>query len=89
VEHGPGYILSVAGAVTLSLALFNLLPIPILDGGHLLIFLIEALRRGRRLSPQQQQNFMLAGLVCIGLLFIAVMSNDILKAINHTLPQFQ
>lgn len=87
VEHGPGYIVWIAAQLTMSLALFNMLPIPILDGGHLLIFLIEALRRGRRLSPQQQQNFMLAGLVCIGLLFLAVMSNDILKMINHQLPQ--
>jgi regulator of sigma E protease len=89
VEHGPAYIMWIAGQLTFSLALFNMLPIPVLDGGHLLIFLIEALRRGRRLSPQQQQNFMLAGLVCIGILFIAFMSNDILRVINHTLPQFR
>ncbi|MDR3710533.1 MAG: M50 family metallopeptidase [Capsulimonadaceae bacterium] len=88
VQHGPDYIALVAGQLTISLAVFNLLPIPILDGGHLLIFFIEAVRRGRRLTMQQQQNFMLAGLVCIGLLFIAVMSNDIMKAIHHQLPRF-
>jgi len=88
VEHGPSYIVSIAGQLTLSLALFNLLPIPILDGGHLLIFLIEALRRGRRLTPVQQQNFMMAGLVCIAILFVVVMSNDVLKVIHHTLPKF-
>ncbi|HEY3331919.1 MAG TPA: M50 family metallopeptidase [Capsulimonadaceae bacterium] len=87
VKKGPADVAGVAGSLTVSLAIFNLLPIPILDGGHLLIFLIEALRRGRRLTPQQQQNFMLAGLICIGILFLAVMSNDVLKAIHGTLPR--
>jgi regulator of sigma E protease len=88
VDKGPAYVAMVAGNLTFSLAIFNLLPIPILDGGHLLIFFVESLRRGRRLTPQQQQNFMLAGLVMIGLLFIAVMTNDVLKVHNHTLPHF-
>jgi regulator of sigma E protease len=68
--------------LSMSLAVFNLLPIPILDGGHLLIFAIEAFRRGRRLTMEQQQNFMLAGLAVIGVLFVLIMFNDILRSVH-------
>jgi regulator of sigma E protease len=85
VQNSFGEVLSLAGQLSFSLFLFNLLPIPILDGGYLLLFLVEALRRGKKLTPEQQQNFMLAGLVCIGLLFFAVMGNDIFKFFNHKL----
>jgi regulator of sigma E protease len=47
VKYGPGSILLLLGQLSLSLAVFNLLPIPILDGGHLLLFVIEAVRRGK------------------------------------------
>jgi regulator of sigma E protease len=78
-------LVALLAQLSLSLAIFNLLPIPILDGGHLLIFAIEALRRGRRLTLQQQQNFMMTGLAIIGTLVILVMYNDILRLIHHTL----
>ena len=77
-EGGPS--LPLLGAeLSLSLALFNLLPIPILDGGHLLLFFVEVLRRGKRPTAEQQQNYMLAGLAVIGTLFIFIMFNDILR----------
>ena len=65
-------------SLSISLAVFNLLPIPILDGGHLLTFFIEWVRRGKRLTDQQQQWFMMTGLGIIATLFVLIMSNDII-----------
>jgi len=89
VQKGFGSILFISAQLSIGLFIFNLLPIPILDGGYLLLFLVEALRRGRKLTEQQQQAYMLTGLVCIVLIFFMVMSNDILKLVNHQLPKLQ
>lgn len=43
-SHGSEYLLNILIFLSTSLAVFNLLPIPVLDGGHLLFFLIEALK---------------------------------------------
>jgi regulator of sigma E protease len=82
VSQGPSSELSLAAQLSISLAIFNLFPIPILDGGHLLLFGVEGLRRGRRLTIEQQQNFMLAGLAIIGLLFIFIMINDVTRHVT-------
>jgi regulator of sigma E protease len=82
VDAGGASVPLLMAQLSMSLAIFNLLPIPILDGGHLLIFAIEALRRGRRLTVQQQQSFMLAGLAVIGILFVLIMFNDIMRTIH-------
>ncbi len=79
VQQGGASLPILGAELSLSLALFNLLPIPILDGGHLLLFFVEAVRRGKRLTIEQQQNYMLAGLAVIGTLFIFIMFNDITR----------
>ena len=79
--------LNLMASLSISLAVFNLLPIPVLDGGHLLTFFIEWIRRGKRLTDQQQQAFLMTGLAIIGVLFVLVMSNDILRTVRHQLPQ--
>lgn len=79
--------LNLMASLSISLAIFNLMPIPVLDGGHLLTFFIEWVRRGKRLTDRQQQAFLMTGLAIIGILFVLVMSNDILRTVNHQLPQ--
>jgi regulator of sigma E protease len=86
-ENGMGDRVFLLAQLSISLALFNLLPIPILDGGHLLSFFIEWVRRGKKMTDQQQQWFLMSGLALIGFLFIAIMTKDILRAIQHQLPQ--
>ncbi len=83
VKQGPASVVFLAAQLTISLAIFNLVPIPVLDGGHLLLFAVEGIRRGRRLTMAQQQQFMLAGLAIIGLLFVAIMINDLTRFIHH------
>ena len=79
--------LSLLASLSISLAVFNLLPIPVLDGGHLLTFFIEWVRRGKRLTDQQQQAFLMTGLAIIAVLFVLIMSNDIIRTLTHQVPQ--
>jgi regulator of sigma E protease len=70
--------LSLVGSLSLSLALFNLLPIPVLDGGHLTLLTLEAIRK-RKLTSKQNGYVMTTGLAVLGVFFVYVMYNDILR----------
>lgn len=87
VKSGLPDVVSMLASLSISLAIFNLLPIPILDGGHLLTFFIEWVRRGKRLTDQQQQASLMVGLAIIGILFVLIISNDIIRTVTHQLPQ--
>ncbi len=65
-----------AAMISLNLGIMNLLPIPVLDGGHLLYYFIEALR-GKALSPKAQQIGFNFGLSFILALMIFTTFNDI------------
>ena len=86
-KNGPVQQVSLLAQLSISLAIFNLLPIPILDGGHLLSFFIEWVRRGRKMTEQQQQAFLMTGLAVIGVLFVLIMTKDILRIVHNQLPQ--
>ena len=64
--------------ISLSLGVTNLLPIPALDGGKLLILLIEAIRR-KPLKQQTEINIQLIGFAIIIAIFLMVTYNDILR----------
>lgn len=70
--------IELLASLSLSLFIFNLFPIPILDGGHLMIYTIEAIRR-RKLSPVTMQRAYMGGMAIMGTLFIAMLWNDIAK----------
>ncbi len=86
VALGPYYVVQMAGILSLSLAFVNLLPIPVLDGGHLAIIAVEAIRR-RRLTAQQMQVATLVGLAMIGMIVITVILSDIFKITHGLVPQ--
>ena len=70
---------SLAGALSFSLAVLNILPIPALDGGRILFVVIEWVRGGKRVSPQREGLVHLIGFVIL-LTFIALVSvKDILR----------
>lgn len=73
-----------AAKFSVMLGVINLLPIPVLDGGYLLIFTIEALRR-RKLSPEAMARVQLAGLVIVLMIFLTVFSLDIYKLLTGKL----
>ncbi|MGO8951453.1 MAG: RIP metalloprotease RseP [Ktedonobacterales bacterium] len=74
---GISPILYLSAVLSLNLAIFNLLPIPGLDGGRLLFVLIEVLRRGKRVSPEREGLVHLIGLATLLLLVLLVTINDI------------
>ncbi|MSQ34284.1 MAG: PDZ domain-containing protein [Dehalococcoidia bacterium] len=73
---------SLAGALSFSLAILNILPIPALDGGRILFVVIEWVRKGKRVSPQREGLVHLIGFVIL-LMFIALVSvKDILRIVR-------
>jgi len=71
------FLLMIA-LISVNLALINLLPIPILDGGHLVIFAMEGVRR-RRLSPKVREAVVFTGLLVIVSLTVLALRNDIVR----------
>jgi len=71
------FILFLA-VLSINLGLINLFPIPILDGGHLLFFAVEAIL-GRPLGPQAQEYGFRFGLILVLILMIFVTWNDLLQ----------
>ena len=70
-------LLHLAAVLSVSIGLLNLFPIPLLDGGHLLFYSIEALR-GRPLSERAQEVGFRIGLAIVVMLMIFATFNDIL-----------
>jgi regulator of sigma E protease len=75
-------ILSLVGlmaVLSVAVGIVNLLPIPVLDGGHLVFYAIEALRGGKPLPPQAQEWAYRAGFAAIASLFLFATWNDITR----------
>jgi regulator of sigma E protease len=75
---GMPELLTVVSFISLQLAIFNLLPIPVLDGGVILLLLIEGLMR-RDLSLEVKERVVQVGIVFLLLLAAFVMYNDLVK----------
>ena len=73
---GAGYFLWVMALVSINLGLINLLPIPVLDGGHLLFFLAEAVM-GRPLPLRVREVASLIGLTILFALMAVAFKNDV------------
>ncbi len=69
------------GFISLQLGYFNLIPLPVLDGGLILLFIVEVVRR-KPISSSFREKFQQAGMAILGLLMILVFYNDILRLIN-------
>jgi regulator of sigma E protease len=73
---GLGALLDFTGLLSVSIGLLNLFPVPLLDGGHLLFFGIEAVR-GRPLSERAQEVGFRIGLAIVVMLMIFATYNDV------------
>jgi regulator of sigma E protease len=78
IQEGLSYFVWLLGMVSLQLAIFNFLPIPLLDGGHLFILGIEAVRR-RDLSVELKFRLLQTGFMILASLFVMVLVFDVLK----------
>ena len=75
-KAGVGSLIFFIALISINLAIINLLPIPVLDGGHLLFFLIEAIK-GSPVSIKVREVAQQVGLFILILLMILVFYNDI------------
>jgi regulator of sigma E protease len=75
-KAGIGSLISFIALISINLAIINLLPIPVLDGGHLLFFSIEAIK-GSPVSIKVREIAQQIGLFLLILLMILVFYNDI------------
>jgi regulator of sigma E protease len=74
-------LLMLVSFISLQLGIFNLLPIPVMDGGVILLLLIETVMR-RDLSLEVKERFAQVGIVFLLLLAVFVMYNDIIKTLR-------
>jgi regulator of sigma E protease len=78
---GPSAFLSFLALVSISLGVLNLLPIPVLDGGHLIYYVVEA-ATGKAVSDRLQLVLQRAGLACIVALSAIALFNDLARLIH-------
>jgi regulator of sigma E protease len=80
-RRGITDLLAFVAFISLQLGIVNLLPIPVMDGGHIFMLAIEGLMR-RDLSLAVKERVIQVGVVLIVLLFVFVMYNDIMKTLR-------
>ena len=74
-------LFGMLGFLSLNLGIFNLLPIPVLDGGAIFLLLIEGALAtvGMKLSMAVRERIQQVGFVVVILLMVFVISNDVIK----------
>lgn len=80
-KHSWIYVLNLVGLLTINLGVFNLLPIPALDGGRLFFMLIEIIRR-KPIPPEKEGMVHAIGMMLLFGLIIFVSFNDVLRLIK-------
>ncbi len=78
VQEGSFAVINLMAIISLNLGILNLFPIPILDGGNILLLALEGIRR-RDFSLAFKERFVQVGLVLILVLFGYVMYNDVAR----------
>lgn len=77
-KEGPASLALFTAIISVNLALLNLLPVPMLDGGHLFFFVIEAIM-GRPLSLRKREAAQQLGFVLLMLLMVYALYNDLVR----------
>lgn len=77
-EYGLVSLINFAAFISIGLGMVNLFPIPILDGGHLLYYAIEAIRRKKMSAAAEEFGFKIGALVVLSLMVFSFV-NDYLK----------
>ena len=85
-QRGLKYFISFLALLSVNLAILNLLPIPVLDGGHLTFLTLEAIMR-RPLSRRQREFFQQIGLVIILGIMVLVTINDLNQLVFHRIAE--
>ncbi len=77
-QEGVGSFLAFLAVLSVNLGVLNLLPVPVLDGGHLLFFLVEAVTR-KPVSVRYREMAQQVGICLLALLMIYAFYNDIVR----------
>lgn len=78
-ESGWWPLVTLTSILSLNLAIVNILPFPALDGGRIVLVLVEVLRGGKRLKPEREGLINFIGLAVLLLLMLVVTVGDILQ----------
>ncbi|PYO92668.1 MAG: RIP metalloprotease RseP [Gemmatimonadetes bacterium] len=78
---GIDWFLQFIAFFSVSLAVLNLLPIPVLDGGHAMFLIAEAIRR-RPLSPQLRLRLTQVGMLIVLAIMVIALSNDVIRNVR-------
>ncbi|TMQ67868.1 MAG: site-2 protease family protein [Candidatus Eisenbacteria bacterium] len=81
-RRGFDSFLQFLAMINIAIMAFNLLPIPVLDGGHILLALVQA-ARGQAISARAYIRFQKVGLAVIGTLFILILANDPMRLVKR------
>jgi regulator of sigma E protease len=77
-QEGFITLLSLMAMLSINLGILNLMPVPVLDGGHILIMALEGIAR-RDFSMQVKEKMLLAGFVVLMMLMVTVIYNDLTR----------
>ncbi len=77
-QAGLIQLFSLMAMISLNLGLLNLMPVPVLDGGHIFILALEGLAR-RDFSMKVKEKMLLAGFVLLLMLMVTVIYNDLMR----------
>jgi regulator of sigma E protease len=86
-RSGVEALIMLMGIISLQLGIFNLLPIPILDGGHLTVIAVETVIR-RDLPLKVKERILEVGFYLLILLMVVVLFNDIVRILPDNVRQF-
>jgi regulator of sigma E protease len=82
VSQGPDAVIALMALISVQLGILNLLPIPILDGGQILLLALEGIRR-RDFSLAFKERFIQVGLIFLLALIVYVTYNDVHRLFSH------
>ncbi len=80
-DAGMINVIFLAAVISINLGLFNLLPIPALDGGRIIFLLIEFIR-GKKMDPEREGSIHFIGFVALMLLMVFTIYNDVSRIIK-------
>ncbi|MCX7785491.1 MAG: RIP metalloprotease RseP [candidate division WOR-3 bacterium] len=80
-QWGPEYFIGLWALLSINLAVINIIPIPILDGGRVLLYIIERLKR-RKLKKREWEIAFWIGYALIGIILVFALTNDVLRLIR-------
>jgi regulator of sigma E protease len=81
-RQGLTAFLNFMAIISVNLAVLNLLPIPVLDGGHLVFLFAEAARGGRPVSAQSRLRMTQVGIILVMGLMVLAFANDIMRLVG-------